>query len=113
MTLILKEILMKRSRHSLFAVLVIGVLATTASAWADVADDELERERLARIAGEIEQVQLMVADAEKAAPTGQRVKFRYDWLQRDLELLRAGVTNHVDAPRQPRPVAPLRGDYRQ
>lgn len=104
---------MKRSRHSLFAVLVIGVLATTASAWADVADDELERERLARIAGEIEQVQLMVADAEKVAPTGQRVKFRYDWLQRDLELLRAGVTNHVDAPRQPRPVSPLRGDYRQ
>lgn len=47
---------MKRSRHSFFLPsLVIGVLSTTAMAWADVADDELERERLA-IAGEIEQV---------------------------------------------------------
>ena len=36
---------MKRSRHSFFALLVIGVLSTTAMAWADVADDELERER--------------------------------------------------------------------
>lgn len=104
---------MRRARHKLFALLVMGMLGTTASAWADVTDDELERERLARIAGEIQQVQVMVSEAEKSAPTGQRVKFRYDWLLRDLELMQQGVVNHVDAPRQPRPVAPLRGDYRQ
>lgn len=104
---------MKRSRSTLFTVLVIGVLATTANAWANVTDDELERERLARIANEIEQVQVLVANAEKSAPTGQQVKFRYDWLLRDLELLRQGVVTHVDAPRQMRPVTPLRGDYRQ
>lgn len=104
---------MKCSRLPLYAALAFGVLATTASAWADVADDELERERLARIASEIEQVRHIVTDAERSAPTGQRVKFRYDWLLRDLELLRQGVITHVDAPRQPRPVAPLRGDYRQ
>ena len=73
----------------------------------------MERERLARIAAEIEQVQVMVGQAEQSSPTGQRVKFRYDWLQRDLEMLRQGITTHIDAPRQPRPVAPLRGDYRQ
>lgn len=103
---------MKKAR-AIFAILTITILATTASAWASVADDELERERLARIASEIEQVQTMVAQAEQSAPTGQRVKFRYDWLQRDLDLLRQGITSHTDAPRQPRPVAPLRGDYRQ
>lgn len=104
---------MKTKTSSLFVLLVVGMLATTATAWADVADDELERERLARIAAEIEQVQRLVDEAEKSAPTGQRVKFRYDWLLRDLQLLREGVVTHVDAPRQPRPVAPLRGDYRQ
>jgi RAQPRD family integrative conjugative element protein len=55
----------------------------------------------------------MVADAAQDAPTGQRVKFRSDWLQRDLELVRAGIDQHVDTPRQPRPAPPLRGDYRQ
>ena len=102
-----------KSPVSFFAVLAIGVLANTASAWAAVADDDLERERLARIASEIEQVQALVSQAEQSAPTGQRVKFRYDWLQRDLEMLRQGITSHIDSPRQPRPVTPLRGDYRQ
>ncbi|WP_198972637.1 integrative conjugative element protein, RAQPRD family [Xylophilus sp. ASV27] len=102
-----------RMPRRIFAWIVTGLLATTAAAWAAGTDDELERERLSRIAAEIEQVQAMVAEAERSAPTGQRVKFRYDWLQRDLEMLRQGVISHVDAPRQPRPVAPLRGDYRQ
>ena len=77
---------------------MIGILATTASAWATVSDDELERERLARIAAEIEQVQVMVGQAEQSAPTGQRVKFRYDWLQRDLEMLRQGITTTLTLP---------------
>ena len=51
--------------------------------------------------------------AAQDAPTGQRVKFRYDWLQNDLEMLREGIKRHVDSARQPRPVPPLRGDYRQ
>jgi len=95
------------------ALLASVILATTASAWADVTDDELEREKLARIAHELDSVKALVSDAERTAPTGQRVKFRYDWLLRDLELLRQGVASHADAPRQPRPVVPLRGDYRQ
>ena len=55
----------------------------------------------------------MVAKAAQDAPTGQRVKFRYDWLERDLQMLREGIERHADAPRQPRPVPALRGDYRQ
>lgn len=77
------------------------------------ADDDLEREQLARISHEIEQVQAMVAEASRRALPPQRVRFRYDWLQRDLQMLRAGIEQHVEAPRRPRPVPPLRGDYRQ
>jgi len=77
------------------------------------ADDDTEREQLARIHYEIEHLQAMVAEAGKQAPTGQRVRFRYDWLQRDLGMVRQGIDDHLEAPRQPRPVPPLRGDYRQ
>jgi RAQPRD family integrative conjugative element protein len=72
-----------------------------------------EREQLARIESELAHVQAMVAAAARDAPDGQRVKFRYDWLQADLQMLREGIERHVDAPRQPRPAPPLRGDYRQ
>jgi RAQPRD family integrative conjugative element protein len=90
----------------LFAVLVAAAPATRA-------DDDDERESLARISYELARVQQMVAEASKRAPQGQRVRFRYDWLSRDLDLLRQGVEDHADAARQPRPVTPLRGDYRR
>lgn len=99
-------------KRPFFAFLVATVLCTTASAWADVADDELERENLVQLANELERLKAQVAQAERTAPTAQRVKFRYDWLQRDLELVRQAVLTHADAARQPRPVVPLRGDYR-
>lgn len=83
-------------------------------AGAQAGDDDSERESLARIAHEIARLQAQVSAAAQDAPTGQRVKFRYDWLQRDLQMLRSGaLERHADAARQPRPVPPLRGDYRQ
>ena len=101
-----------RVRRAWMLALLIAASAS-AQAQAIQGDDEAEREQLARIAHEIERVQSMVASAAQAAPTGQRVKFRYDWLERDLQMLREGIERHADAPRQPRPVPPLRGDYRQ
>lgn len=89
------------------------LLAALASGAAQASDVDLERENLARISHEIERLQVMVQEAAQVTPTGQRVRFRYDWLQQDLKLLRDGVVEHADAPRQPRPVPPLRGDYRQ
>lgn len=96
---------------SLGFALLVGVILVAPNAQA--ADEELEREQLARIAHEIAQLEAMVAAAAQNTPTGQRVRFRYEWLQRDLQLVREGITQHTDAPRQPRPVPPLRGDYRQ
>lgn len=89
------------------------LLAAATSGAAHASDVDLERENLARIAHEIERLQVMVQEAAQVAPSGQRVRFRYEWLQQDLKLLRDGVVAHADAPRQPRPVPPLRGDYRQ
>lgn len=43
------------------ALLAAVILATTASAWADVTDDELEREKLARIAHELDSVKALVS----------------------------------------------------
>jgi len=77
------------------------------------ADADSEREALARIAQELQRLQAQVAQAAKEADTSARVTFRYDWLQKDLELVQRGVTDHLDAPRQPRPVPPLAGDYRR
>lgn len=88
-------------------------LAMATGSTAHAGDEELEREQLARIAHEIAQLEALVAAAAQNKPTGHRVQFRYEWLQRDLQLVREGITQHTDAPRQPRPVPPLRGDYRQ
>lgn len=77
------------------------------------ADADSEREALARLAQELQRLQVQVSQAAKTADTSARVKFRYDWLDKDLELVLRGVTDHLDAPRQPRPVPPLTGDYRR
>lgn len=77
------------------------------------ADADGEREALARIAHELQRLQVQVAEAARGADTSARVRFRYDWLEKDLELMQRGVTDHLDAPRQPRPVPPLIGDYRR
>lgn len=77
------------------------------------ADADSERESLARIAQELRRLQVQVAQAARTADTSARVKFRYDWLEKDLELVLRGVTDHLDAPRQPRPMPPLAGDYRR
>lgn len=74
---------------------------------------DAEREELSRIAFELERLEEMVVGAARHAPSGQRISFQYEWLKRDLELVRRGIAEHLDAPRQPRPVPPLRGEYRQ
>lgn len=77
------------------------------------ADEDAERESLARISNEIARLEDMVKDASVNAAPAARIRFQYEWLIRDLQLVRAGIDAHVDSARQPRPVAPLKGDYRQ
>ena len=74
---------------------------------------DFERESLARIAHELVALKAQVEDAARAAPTMARVQFRYDWLTTDLDLIERAIREHLDAPRQPRAIVPLKGDYRR
>jgi RAQPRD family integrative conjugative element protein len=74
---------------------------------------DIEREHLANLTQEIAYLRRQVADTAKQAPGAARVQFRYDWLDRDLELIQRGIQEHLDAPRQPRPIPPLKGNYRR
>ena len=77
-----------------------------------VADQEKERANLEQIENEIAQLQQMVAIASRETIPTQRVNFRYDWLINDLEIMRRGIKEHTNAPRQPRKIESLKGDYR-
>ncbi len=90
---------------------LLSVLATFAVA--ETVDADQEREALARIDQELALIQQLTHEAEKKRPAWRRVSFRYDALRRDLQEMRAGIQEHLDAPRMdPRKVQPLNGDYR-
>jgi len=93
------------------AVLGMGLVVGTSQA---LADPDAEREALARLVHEIEALEPLIATAESQASPDARIRFRYDWLRQDLERIRTGIQEHIDAPRtEPRTFPPLRGDYRQ
>ncbi|RMX08140.1 conjugal transfer protein [Corticibacter populi] len=93
------------------AALLVAAAGLATPAFADNLD--AERERLAVIDGEITMLKQLVAKAQASAPSGQRVKFHYEWLIADLEQMQQGIRDHLNSPRQPRPVPALHGDYRQ
>jgi len=78
------------------------------------ADPDAEREYLARFAHELNALLPLLETAARHADPDARIRFRYDWLQQDLERVRQGIREHLQAPRaEPRRVEPLRGDYRR
>lgn len=94
--------------------LLLGAFAIALQSPLVFADADAEREALARIIHELELLQPLLAEAKAAADPDARIHFRYDWLRQDLERVRQGIREHIDAPRaEPRSVAPLRGDYRR
>ena len=95
------------------SLLLAGLLATLLGDLA-FADPDAERESLARLIHEIEALAPLIETAESQASPDARIRFRYDWLRQDIERIRAGIQEHIDAPRtEPRTFPPLRGDYRQ
>ena len=97
----------RRSWMTAAAALVLGLAALPARA-----DEDSQREILARIAYELTRLEQVAAEGGRQQEANARTRFRFDWLARDLSLVRRGIEDHVDAPRQPRPVPVLRGDYR-
>lgn len=78
------------------------------------ADSDTEVQALARLAHEIAALDPLMREAERAADPDARIRFEYRWLRHDLKLIRAGIEEHLEAPRsEPRKVPPLLGDYRR
>ncbi len=78
------------------------------------ADPAGEREHLARLAHEIDALKALIGAAEAQADYPQRIRFQYVWLQQDLDRVRQGIQEHLNAPQgEPRHIAPLAGDYRR
>ena len=90
--------------------LIIGLLMTPAL----YADADAERDALTRIVHELQAVESLITKAQSQADNDARVRFQYDWLRNDMDMLKDGIQAHIDAPRaQPRSFPPLRGDYRR
>ncbi|MEM1402966.1 MAG: RAQPRD family integrative conjugative element protein [Pseudomonadota bacterium] len=102
--------------HSILRIARDATIATTMLCIAGLAhaDPDAEREALARLIHEIQALEPLIATAESQALPDARIRFRYDWLRRDLRRVREGIQDHIDTPRnEPRLFPPLRGDYRQ
>ena len=92
--------------------LVSGLLAAVLPVQFAIADADGERAALARIIHELQAIDPLVTEAASQSNPDARVRFQYKWLRQDLARLRAGVQEHIDAPRaEPRTFPPLRGDY--
>lgn len=97
-------------RYHQFVGLTIGL----AMAPALYADADAERDALTRIIHELQAVESLITKAQSQADNDARVRFQYDWLRHDMNLMKDGIQAHIDAPRaQPRSFPPLRGDYRR
>lgn len=95
-------------------ILLAGALAAVIPLHFARADADGEREALAHVIHELQAVEPLLRAAESQANLDARVRFRYDWLRQDLQRMRLGIEEHIDAPRaQPRSFPPLRGDYRR
>jgi len=95
-------------------ILVLGLLGTMLPVQFAAADADAEREVLARISHELEATEPLIAEAESQANPDARIRFQYDWLRQDIERIRLGIQEHIDAPRaEPRSFPPLHGDYRR
>ncbi len=78
------------------------------------AETDAERAALAQIISELKTLDKLIDRAEKEADPTARINFQYDWLRRDLKLVRRGIQDHLDGPSsEPREFEPLQGDYRQ
>jgi RAQPRD family integrative conjugative element protein len=96
------------------SIILAGIFVAILPLHAVRADAAGEREQLARVIHELQALEPLLRAAQSQANPDARVRFRYDWLRQDLQRMRLGIQEHINAPRtQPRSFPPLRGDYRR
>lgn len=73
-----------------------------------------ERKALLDILSHLQEVDVLIRSAEAQQNPDQRIKFRYDWLRKDLYKVNRGVSDYLSSPEsQPRSFDPVMGDYRR
>jgi len=96
------------------SIILVGIFVAVVPLHVVCADADGEREQLARVIHELQVLEPLLRAAQSQANPDARVRFRYDWLRQDLQRMRLGIQEHINAPRtQPRSFPPLRGDYRR
>ena len=98
---------LKRSKLGLFAILLAIALSLQA-------DTQTERRFLSQLSSELAQLEQLIQRAEQARDVNDRLQFRYDWLRKDLQLIRGGIDAYIDEYHlTPRSFPPLKGEYVQ
>lgn len=73
-----------------------------------------ERKALLDILSHFQDADMLIRTAETQQSGDQRIKFRYDWLRKDLYKIKRGISDHLSSPEaQPRAFEPVVGDYRR
>ena len=103
--------MMTLTKHLQFTAIIVAVCLLNTSIGSNT---DAERAALMQLVDEIEGLAAIIDRAEKAANPTSRIQFQYDWLRRDLKLVRQGIEAHFETPNsEPRQFEPLQGDYRQ
>jgi RAQPRD family integrative conjugative element protein len=83
----------------------------------DVVADEAvtaEHQALLKVDRHLAELVTLIEAAEQSADPDARIRFRYDWLRRDIAKVRKGVQAHIHRPLAEKLAnAELHGDYRR
>ena len=97
--------------HSFIVPIALAIVLVLAAATMQ-AERDAERTALTRIVAEIDRLEPLIARAESESESHDRVRFRYDWLRRDLNEVKSGIEAFLtDAEFTPRTFDPLQGEY--
>jgi len=100
---------MMRIKTHMILVLVAIVGLSSVNTFADTAQ---ENTTLSRISNILNAVYPLIAKAQKEADPNTRVKFRYDWLQKDIQAIQSGIAERINASKiEPRAIQPLKTHY--
>jgi len=73
-----------------------------------------EQQALLEIDQHLAELVTLIEAAEQSADPDARIRFRYDWLRRDIATVRKGVQAHIHRPLAEKLAnAELHGDYRR
>lgn len=98
---------MKKFLIKLFVMILVSIFSA-----AIYADTALENQELAKIQLVIRSIYPMLNQADAQQGKNQRIRFRYDWLRRDLASIQQGIGNKLHGILvEPRSFKPIKGDY--